>query len=40
MGLLDFLIVGCPPISDTIKAEWMMAIFEDTESFTVGEDGL
>jgi len=40
MGLFDFLVVGCTPVSDALEAERMRAIFEDTKSFTVRKDGL
>ena len=40
MGLFNFLVIGCTPVSDTLEAERMSAIFEDTKSFTVRKDRL
>jgi hypothetical protein len=40
MGLFDFLVVGCTPISDALEAERMGAIFKDTKSFPIRKDRL
>ena len=40
MGLFDFLVIGCTPISDAFKAERMGAIFKDTKSFPIRKDRL
>ena len=38
MRLLNLFVVGCSPITYTVKTETMGAVLKDTKSFTVAQD--
>ena len=40
MSLLDFFVIGRPPVPDAVQAEGVQAVLQDSEALAVGEHWL